>query len=211
MGFRIYLSFRHFDFPLSLTLIDLNVGDFITFSDHPTKIHDTSIATEDEFLHKNLTPLAAQLDNRLILPTYKFASGWGTRRLSTKEIFCIWGYSDLLHNKISSDQITNLVPIQLLTLAILSYLRQSQKPLPTPLSISLKQPTSPTKLTFLKDINSTINHDWMYTSVIDNNTRKSDKAHIPTHMWNSRICLSFPLRKDLTMLIKAIHFMLLHF
>ena len=105
-----------------MTLIDRKLGDFIDFSDHPTKIHNPSIATEKEFLNKNSTPLVSKLNNRLIMPAYKFATGWGTRRLSTKEIFDIWGYSGLLHNKISSEQIANLVPIQPLTLAISSYL-----------------------------------------------------------------------------------------
>ena len=138
MGFRVYFFLRNFNFPLSLTFIDRNLGDFIDFSDHLTKIHNPSIATEEEFLHKNIKPLAAKLNNRLIMPTYKFTTARGTRRLSTKEIFGIWGYSALLHNKISSEQIKNLVTIQPLTLAIRSYLHQSQKPLPTPLSIGLK-------------------------------------------------------------------------
>ena len=135
----------------------------------------------------------------------------GNKKVIIKRYFGIWGYSDLLHNKISSEQITNLVHIQPLALAICSYLQQSQNPLPVPSSIALKKSPSPTKLTYFKDINATMNHDWIDTSAVDNNTRKSDKAPVPTQMWDSRIYLSFPLHKGLNMLVKALCLMLLRF
>ena len=42
IGFRIHLGYCNFNFPLSLALIDRTLGDFIDFSNHPTRRHSLS-------------------------------------------------------------------------------------------------------------------------------------------------------------------------
>ena len=138
MGFRIYLGYCNFNFPLSLTLIDRTLGDFIDVSNHPTKLHSLSDEHGANLLHKDSIPKINLLESRVILPTFKFSSGWGTRKLSTKEIFGIWGLSELLPHELNAEEIIQLVPIQPLALSIRLFLDKLQPRHAKPLVASTK-------------------------------------------------------------------------
>ena len=144
------------------------------------------------------------LESRVILPTFKFSSGWGTRKLSTKEIFGIWGLSELIPHELNAEEIIQLVPIQPLALSIRLFLDKLQPRHAKPLVASTKDLNLPNQSTYFEDIKCSINHDWIDLSVVENNSHKSDEAPVPSHMWDKRIYSSFPLRKGLNLLIKLL-------
>ena len=92
---RIRVGFRNMCILHKIGSMQRALGDFIEYSAHP----DTPIEFEkiDPATHlvKDSCLTFHSLNKPVVLPTYKFSSGWGHRKLTRKELCHIWGLSDL--------------------------------------------------------------------------------------------------------------------
>jgi len=152
-------------------------------------------------------PLPSDFDKHLLVPTYRFASGWGIRRVTKREVCSIWGLSSLESTKLDLDCILALNPTQSLSLVINSIFLTNSSPIPS--SIKLTDHLPPSTTTLFTDINTEIPNDWVDHSVVLQSNRKEDKAPTPSELWDRRIILSFPQRLGIAQLIQPFRMFLL--
>jgi len=80
-----------------------SLGDFIDYSIQPTVYLKEYKYDSKIHLDKDSCLTYKTLSNQVILSTYQFASGWECRELTRKELFNIWGLSELEDTEVPSD------------------------------------------------------------------------------------------------------------
>ena len=94
-----------------------------------------------------------------------------------------------------------LTPIQPLCLVINSYLKRPMSAVTHAGKPSLPKITSTTSTTTFASINVTINHDWTNVNITSD---KSDKAPVPSVLWDERLKASFPHHPDIMTLVMGL-------
>jgi len=187
--------------------IKRTLGDFLDYSVKPEKPAKEDEKYSHDFLTKDSVVQIKLITSPIILPTFYFATGWGIRQLTRKEIFSIWGLTDLVNQPITVQQLMSVTPVQPLVQVLHAYFTSaspSQKPAPKP-----KNNVKLSVTTTFKQINATINHSWADQSLIPKSSRKEDKAPVPVELWDKRIVDSFPSKNGMYLLIHALrHFLL---
>ena len=208
LDYKTIVEFQELKTPVKLTNIKRTLGDFIDFSEQPHTIFIAKDSNTSEFLTTNSTLSVKELKKQVKLPSYMHSSGWGTRFLSRKEIFAIWGLLDLEPSGLDIDSLVNIPPIQVLSLIINSYL--SSKSVSKANSVSQQMKIHPpSSSTHFEEINTTINDDWIDVSLVEKSSRKEDKAPVPSSLWDNRVLLSFPGRTGVPNLIIVLRSFLL--
>ena len=142
----------------------------------------------------------SKLYEKVAVPNYKYKSKLGIRLLTSKEIFGIWGQSQLTDASLSIDDIITYVPTQPLSLVLKSYLMCKR-----PKDKIVKIPPMPLKgsqqnVTFFSDIGVSITNEWTAMDFNSERSKKADNAPVPSELWDKRLTLSFDSdRKILTL------------
>ena len=89
----LQIGFLHCKPPRYLTKIRRKLGDFLDYTVHPLTMVNVDLMEKSKFLVETSIPSVQELSKPVLLPTYKFSSGWGSRALTRKEKFNLWGYS----------------------------------------------------------------------------------------------------------------------
>ena len=76
----------------------------------------------NEFLSASHILGIDQINTPIMLPSYKFKTGWGSRCLSRIEKFNMWGLNQLSQSTLSEEELLNIIPIQPLTLIVNAHL-----------------------------------------------------------------------------------------
>ena len=108
---RHAVGFIHCYPPQSLTRMQRKLGDFLDFSTMPCDQVSMSNEMKVDTLNVDSIPRPQDLNRMVLLPTYRFSSGWGIRPLTRKEWFNIWGYGVLEKSNLSIERLMILVPI----------------------------------------------------------------------------------------------------
>ena len=193
-NFRLGFGFNNLTSPIKIAPMERALGDFIDYSIHPTvrlKAFEFNSKTD---LCKDSCLSFKTLKYRLIIPTYKFASGWGSRYLDRQEYFNIWGLSNLEKTSMELDRLFDLSPTQPASLLLASMFTVTKsKLIPSkPRVGKLQEPVKISNQTMFDKIGVTINHDWIDDTVVLSPTRKADNAPVPASLWDKRIMASFP-------------------
>ena len=207
LAVKTMVGFVNIKPPLQLTSIHRTLGDFIDYGDQPSSQVNINDLHIDKWLTTDSLPLPIDFRKNILLPSFRFASGWGTRPVSRKELFGIWGLSELVSSPIDKDYLMNLNPTQPLSLIINSFLvvnTSSSRPLFKSIIT-----TPPPSTTTFDSLNIEISNEWISQSVVDQPNRKEDKAPTPSELWDKRILLSFPDREGVVELISVFRSFLL--
>ena len=117
-----------------LTALHRTLRDFLDYSYYLNKIHLTT-SSIDKFIQKDSIVSLKQLSNKVLLPTYKFSSGWGSRDLSKKEIYSIWSHDEMINSSLDVIVIVTLIPTQPLSLLLRRYFTENKSLFPNKLTI----------------------------------------------------------------------------
>ena len=116
---RVKIGFWGLKDPVNLTPMLRNLEDFLDFS-----LQSKRIPAENKIKYlspKKVLDVSRLLEN-VAVSNFRFKSQTGIRLLSKKEIFGIWGLSQLLDSDLSVNDICSYVPTQPLSLILKSYL-----------------------------------------------------------------------------------------
>ena len=185
---KLRFGFRNLNAPPKIGTIERGVGDLIDCSTHPSVMMKQYEFNPKLHLNKDSMISYQTLRNKLILPAYRFASGWGFRDLARKEYFNIWGFSELENKDITLEWLFAVAPAQPANLLLASFF-SNERVRPVLPSCSLRLINDHTHF---DSINVTINHDWIDETAALSQTRKADNAPIPASLWDKRIMASFP-------------------
>ena len=166
-NFQIRMGFKGLPMPPKFSSIKRALGDFIDYSTHPDHLINHNQIEENSYLFKDSYLTFHSLNRPVVLPTYKFNSGWGYRGLTRKEIFNMWGLSSLENVKLELDRIQSITPTQVAVLLLASYFTLHWPPTKLSYSKDLFLKTLPrsTSTTF-PSIDVTINYDWIDDSIV---------------------------------------------
>ena len=125
--------------------------------------------------------------------TYRFASGWGCRELTRKELFNIWGLSELEDTEVLSDWLVTVAPSQIANLLLSAYFSKDKAVGVKLKNLSRSTPvSSPSQTTIFTAINRSISHDWIDDNIVFSPIQKANNAPVPALLWDKRIIASFP-------------------
>ena len=125
----------------------MSLGDFVDYSTHPTVMMKGHDFNPKVHLVKESRLTYRTLHDRLVLPTYWFASGRGSRGLTRKDFFNIWGLSDLENTSIELDWLFEVLPTQIANLLLASFFSEEKS---QHLSLEKSQVIKNEKLTLTK-------------------------------------------------------------
>ena len=154
-------------------------------------------------------PNVKNVREEILLPIYKFKTGWSTRLLHRNEIFRIWGDSELCNAHMKQEEIANTTPAQPLSLLIHNFMKDTQQTEDIQIQSKRLSFNVPTRTAYFPQLDHAMNYTWIIPDITNNNNQKADKSPVPSAMWDQRILLTFPGRSGIKLLIKTCHTMLL--
>jgi len=203
---RVKVGFWGLNPPSNIVSMPRTLGDFLDYSLSSKRIpfeHTNRYVSPKEILD------ISNLNNKISVPNFRFKSKTGIRALSSKEIYQIWGLSQLSESPLLIKEITMYVPTQPLSLVLKSYLTSIQ-PLEKVLQTSpipVEKPSS--EATFFPDIGVSISNTWTTMDLNSERSKKADNAPVPSELWDRRLSLSFPSDRGILHLASCLRTMAL--
>jgi len=110
---KIGIRFTNVQPPELLIPIKRSLGDFLDFSIKPKMLQEPPKPDHNHLTKDSICALR-EISSKLILPISFYSTGWGIRNLHKKEIYSIWGLSELNNQLVTVEDLITLSPVQLL-------------------------------------------------------------------------------------------------
>ena len=200
---RQVIGFLHCQPPPKLTKIQRKLKDFIDFSSQPDEQVDPDNISSLDCLRVDSTPTVFDLSKRVLLPSYRFSTGWGIRHLTRKECFNLLGYGAIIDSNVSVPELLTLIPIQPLALTLIPFFTALPPSSRIQQTVPSIVPSAISTCTYFEAIDTTISDDW--TLVLDNTrSTKEDKAPVPSELWDARLFASFNSANQVARLVAGL-------